>query len=212
MSIATWGSLLVLAALGLACAGAPATSRQARAAPGRAGLAPPTGDVHDFDYFAGGWKTVQRRLGTRGAGASDWEEFPATLCMTPYLDGAATVDELFFPTKGWSGLTLRTFDREKHQWSIYWVSSRSGALGTPVIGGFRGARGEFFGEDEDGGRPVAVRYAWTKLDADHARWEQAFSYDGSSWETNWTADFVRADASEICDHGRPKRSGSSASG
>ena len=30
------------------------------------------------------------------------------------------------------------------------------------------------------GRPVTVRYAWTKIDQDHARWEQAFSYDGSS--------------------------------
>ena len=209
MSIATGpsGSLLVLAALGLGCAAALTTARDAPTAAGRVVPALPTGDVHDFDYFAGGWTTVQRRLRTRGVGASDWEEFPATLCMTPYLDGAATVDELFFPTKGWSGLTLRTFDREKRQWSIYWVSSRSGTLGTPVVGGFQGSRGEFFGEDEDGGRPVVVRYAWTKLDADHARWEQAFSPDGSSWETNWTADFVRANASEVCDRGRPKRQG-----
>jgi hypothetical protein len=206
------GCLLVLAALGLGCAAAPPSSRPAPPALGRAGLAPPTGDEQDFEYFTGGWTTVQRRLKARGVGATDWEEFPATLCMTPYLEGAATVDELYFPTKGWSGLTLRTFDREKRQWFIYWVSSRSGMLGTPVVGGFQGDRGEFFGEDEDGGRPVAVRYSWTKLDADHARWEQAFSYDGSSWETNWTADFTRADAAAVCDRGRPKRSGSSAAG
>jgi hypothetical protein len=164
-----------------------------------------TGDVHDFDYFAGAWTTRQRRLKVRGVGSDEWEEFPATLCMNPYLGGLATVDELYFPTKGWAGLTLRTFDVARRQWSIYWVSSKTGRLGTPVVGGFRGDRGEFYGTDEDDGRAVTVRYSWTKLDRDHARWEQAFSYDGRAWETNWTADFVRADAALTCDRGRPLR-------
>ena len=164
-----------------------------------------TGDVHDFDYFAGAWRTKQRRLKARGAGSGEWEEFPAVLCMTPYLGGMATVDEIFFPTKGWSGLTVRTFDLKTRQWSIYWVSSSSGRMDVPVVGGFDGDRGEFYGEDEDGGRPVKVRYSWTKLDHDHARWEQAFSYDDSTWETNWTAEFTRADTAKVCEAGRPKR-------
>jgi hypothetical protein len=200
-------SLLLLLACSAAC------SRPAQSgtnAPARAPATPPdyttarTGDVHDFDYFAGGWTTVQRRLAARGVGSDEWEEFPATLCMTPYLGGMATVDELYFPTKGWAGLTLRTFDLEKRQWSIYWVSSNTGTMGTPVVGGFRGDRGEFYGPDEDDGRPVVVRYTWTKIDENHARWEQAFSYDGR-WETNWTADFTRADPAATCEAGRPKR-------
>ena len=164
-----------------------------------------TGDVHDFEYFAGAWTTRQRRLKARGVGSNDWEEFPATLCMTPYLGGMATVDELYFPTKGWAGLTLRSFDLEKHQWLIYWVSSASGKMDVPVVGGFSGNHGEFYGEDQDNGRPIKVRYAWNKVDRDHARWEQAFSYDDRSWETNWTADFVRADRTAVCANGRPKR-------
>ena len=164
-----------------------------------------TGGVHDFDYFAGGWTTHQRRLKARGVGRNDWEEFPATLCMSLYLGGMATVDELWFPTKGWAGLTLRTFDTAKQQWSIYWVSSNSGRLETPVVGGFDGDHGEFYGEDADGAKPVKVRYTWNKVDADHARWEQAFSYDDRHWETNWTADFTRADPAAVCDAGRPKR-------
>lgn len=198
--------ILTLAAVTtFACASSPPAPGAPAASSVRSHVVPPTGDVHDFEYFAGGWRTVQRRLRTRGADASDWEEFPATLCMTPYLGGAATVDQIDFPTKGWSGLTLRTFDLKKRQWSIYWVNSRTGILDTPVVGGFQGARGEFFGEDEDSGRPVTVRYTWTKLDPDHARWEQAFSYDGTSWETNWTADFMRADAAQVCVNGLPKR-------
>jgi hypothetical protein len=39
--------------------------------------------------------------------------------------------------------------------------------------------------------PVRVRFTWTRVDADHARWEQAFSVDGDAWETNWTMDFHR---------------------
>ncbi len=164
-----------------------------------------TGDMHDFDYFAGGWTTHQRRLKARGVGSTEWEEFPATLCMSLYLGGMATVDELYFPTKGWAGLTVRTFDLEKRQWSIYWVSSASGRMDTPVVGGFSGNRGEFYGEDQDAGRPVKVRYTWSKLDHDHARWEQAFSYDNRTWETNWTADFTRADPAKVCEAGRPRR-------
>lgn len=162
-----------------------------------------TGGPHDFDYFAGGWTTVQRRLTTRGVGSDAWETFPATLCMTPYLGGLVTADEIRFPTKGWAGFTLRSYDLARRQWSIWWISSASGRLEAPVVGGFDGDRGEFYGEDDDAGRPVKVRYAWNKRDADHARWEQAFSYDGTTWETNWTADFTRADSAETCRNGRP---------
>jgi hypothetical protein len=176
------------------------------------GMLPPgyslshTGDMHDFDYFAGGWTTTQRRLRLRGVGSSDWEAFAAVECLTVYLGGLATVDELYIPTKKHAGLTLRTFNVEKRQWSIYWVSSTSGQLDpVPVVGGFDGNRGEFYAADQEDGRPIKVRYQWNKLDHDHARWEQAFSYDNKTWETNWVADFTRADAAKICEHGQPTR-------
>lgn len=76
-----------------------------------------TGSGHDFDYFADAWTTRQHRLRVRGASSTEWEDFPAALCMTLYLGGMATVDELYMPTKDRAGLTLRTFDSEKHQWS-----------------------------------------------------------------------------------------------
>lgn len=165
-----------------------------------------TGDAHDFDYFAGGWNTVQKRLKVRGAGSSDWETFPATLCATPYLGGLATIDELYMPTHNRAGLTLRAFDVAKKQWSIYWVSSATGRLDPiPTVGGFTGNHGEFYAEDHDVERPIKVRYMWDKIDADHAQWQQAFSYDDKTWETNWVADFTRADTATTCDQGRPRR-------
>ncbi|MFZ0006819.1 MAG: hypothetical protein WAK94_01100 [Steroidobacteraceae bacterium] len=165
-----------------------------------------TGTMHDFDYFQGGWTTQQRKLKVRGVGSHEWEEFPATLCMKVYLDGLATVDELYMPTTRVAGLTLRTFDTHRHQWSIYWVSSATGALDpVPMVGGFEGNRGEFYADDHENGRPIKVRFLWTEQDHDHARWEQAFSYDDRTWETNWTAEFTRADTSKVCDNGRPRR-------
>jgi len=151
-----------------------------------------TGGAHDFDFFEGGWTANQRRLKVRGVGSNDWEEFPSSLCTKLHLGGTVTVGEIAFPSKGWSGLTVRTFSRERRQWMVYWISNRSGEMGPPQVGGFDGDHGEFYGEDEDGGHRVIVRYVWTKLPPDRARWEQAFSRDGKAWELNWTADFTRA--------------------
>ena len=65
-----------------------------------------TGTLHDFDYFVGGWRTHQRRLKARGVGSNEWQEFPGNLCMALYLGAMATVDELYFPSKGSAGLTF----------------------------------------------------------------------------------------------------------
>jgi len=206
-SLRTCYALLGLGAVICATVGGHATS-----VPETTDAVPPgystkrTGGVHDFDYFAGAWTTHQHRLKARGVGSTEWEDFPATLCMTLYLGGMATVDELYMPTKDLAGLTLRTFDSAKRQWSIYWVSSVTGKLDpVPVVGGFEGKHGKFYAVDEDSGRPIKVRFTWNKIDQDHARWEQAFSYDNRTWETNWTADFERADPARTCENGRPRR-------
>src|SRR5262245_60330441 len=198
----------VAAALALSAALLAGSSALAQTAPVPPGFTMErTGAVTDFDYFEGGWTTVQRRLRVRGVGSNDWEEFPATLCMTHYLGGAATVDELYMPTLRRAGLTLRVFDPAARQWSIYWINSALGRLDpVPVVGGFVGNRGEFYANDTVDGRPIKVRFIWTIADHDHAHWEQAISYDDRTWETNWTADFTRADASVVCDsRGRPGR-------
>ena len=163
-----------------------------------------TGDIHDFDFIAGAWTFENRRLKQRWVGSNDWDEFPAVDCGAVYLGSVVNIDELAFPTKGWSGVTFRTFDLEKRQWSIYWVNSRTGKMFPPVVGGFEGDRGEFYGEDEDDGKPIKVRFLWIKRGPDHAHWEQAFSLDGKTWEVNWMNDLTRADPSKVCDGVRPR--------
>lgn len=149
------------------------------------------GDAHDFDFIAGSWDITNRRLVARGVGATEWEEFPSTMRSQLHLGGLANVEEIACPAKGWSGMTVRHFRLADRQWSIHWVSSATGAMDPPVVGGFHGERGEFYGHDTDAGRPVLVRFIWTRLGPDAARWEQAFSYAGGDWETNWVMSFRR---------------------
>jgi hypothetical protein len=151
-----------------------------------------TGDVHDFDFLDGRWKMVNRRLLKRGVGSNDWDTFPASVRAYVMLGGVTNVDEVIFPTKGWSGTTFRHFDKEMRQWSIYWVNSRDGKMQSPVYGGFDGDIGLFYGDDTDEGRPIKVVFKWTRVGPDGARWEQAFSYDdGKTWETNWVNEHRR---------------------
>lgn len=185
---------LLLGSLSAGCV-LPLAARAATALPAGHGLphiAPPTGDLHDFDFFIGDWTGANRRLRKRWVGSDDWDEFPNTLTCGSQLGGVVNLDyHVHFPTKGWSGMTVRTFDVENRRWSLYWINSRTGKLFPPVVGGFSGDRGEFFGDDIDEGRPVKVRFRWTRHRPGAARWEQAFSLDGREWETNWICEHTR---------------------
>lgn len=175
------------------------------AAPGATSSTPPgfsmavSGDAYDFDFMVGAWNTQQHRLKARNVASTTWVDSPGNQhCARTYLDGKALVEESRFPNGQAAGLFLYTFNPQKRQWAIYWVDPNSGDPGSPVVGGFDGTHGEFYADDEDGGHPIKVRVTWTKVDRDHARWEQAFSYDDRTWETNWIADFTRADPATVC--------------
>ena len=145
----------------------------------------------DFDFLLGQWQVHNRRLQQRHAGCTTWDEFPATMQAQVMFGGAVSVDEIRFPSRGFSGMTLRTLDPATQRWSIYWINSANGRLEPPVHGGFDGERGEFFGDDSDNGRAVRVRFVWTRLGRDAARWEQAFALEGGAWEDNWVMELRR---------------------
>jgi hypothetical protein len=109
------------------------------------------------------------------------------------LDGAGNFDEAVFPTLGFSGVTLRLYDKSRDEWSLYWASSTSGLSLPPVVGRFGDdGRGAFTCGDVYHGRPITVRYLWLDITPTTCRWEQAFSTDGgATWETNWIAEFTR---------------------
>lgn len=158
------------------------------------------GHSDDFDFLFGRWAISNRRLMGRLEGATQWQEFDAR-CEARALPGGIGNIDSFVPMAwrdGFTGATIRLFDPQARQWSIYWVDNSSGVLQPPVVGGFDGGEvGIFEGPDTLRGMAIDVRFTWTRISADHARWEQAFSADnGASWETNWTMELRRDNAGE----------------
>lgn len=147
---------------------------------------------NDFDFLHGSWDVVNRRLVKLLVGSDEWDEFPGRSVCHGFFGGAGSFEEISFPTKGFSGMTMRMFDPDKREWSIYWVNSRTGLLQPPVYGRFAGGVGTFYGDDEHEGTPVRVRYLWSKITPTSGRWEQAYSTDDEqTWETNWIMEFTR---------------------
>lgn len=149
---------------------------------------------HDFDFFFGRWTGVQHKLKHRLANSNEWEDFESFSVVRPLLGGRANTDTVVLKgEKSVTGVTFRTYDPTKRQWSIYWVTPQSTTLDTPVVGGFVDGIGTFYGDDTWDGKPIRVRFIWSHIDLTHARWEQAFSTDaGKTWETNWVANFTRS--------------------
>ncbi len=153
----------------------------------------------EFDFLFGRWDIRNRRLRRRLAGCDEWEEFAAVGVARPLFDGRGNEDE--FRTDhdgGMVGMSFRFFDAATGLWSIYWADSRRlGPLDPPVIGTFSGGVGIFEGHETFEGRPIVVRFTWSRVHTPAPRWEQAFSPDaGETWETNWIMDFTRAEDGE----------------
>jgi len=152
------------------------------------------GRPHDFDFLVGGtWHVANRCLRRRLAAEPEWKTFEHTFKAQVLVNGQVSIDENVFASEGFTGLTFRTLDAAAQRWAIYWVNSRDGKVQPPVHGGWDGDRGEFFGDDEEGGRPVHVRFLWERLGPDTARWSQDFKLIGQDgeWETNWVMEMTR---------------------
>ena len=155
------------------------------------------GQAHDFDFLVGRWHVANRRLRQRHVGSNDWEHFDAINEAWTHLDGQVSVDEIAFEGKPFKGCTFRTLDVAARQWAIYWINSGDGKVQPSVRGGWRGDQGRFCGDDDDGGRPVRVRFLWERLGDGLARWSQDFALIGSDgapdgpWECNWVMEMRR---------------------
>ena len=156
--------------------------------------------MHNFDFLFGSWHIVNERLTARLTKCDEWEHFEAHGACRPILGGLGNIDDfrpIWAGRAGFEGASLRLFNPATGQWSIYWMDNVSGALQPPVVGAFVDGVGEFYGDDRHDGRPVLVRFRWSGITANAARWEQAFSIDrGDTWETNWTMTFTRLEHGE----------------
>jgi hypothetical protein len=181
--------------------------------PGKASAASATGPVHadsaavkatvaeqngqhDFDPLMGGWKYHLKRRNNPLTGSTTWTDWEGTGVYYKVWDGRANLDTLEAdgPTGHIEGLTLRLFNPETHQWSLYWANSKTGKIDPPQIGQFKNGCGEFYAQDMINGKSVFIRFDWTNVATGTPHFEQAFSDDGGkTWEVNWITDQTRVD-------------------
>jgi hypothetical protein len=155
---------------------------------------------HDFDFFIGTWRGHNRRLKQRLQGCTEWEEFPTTITNHTILGGLGSFEEVRLEREAGVQLaiTLRLFNPQTREWSIYWAvgGAGNGAL-TPMVGRFENGRGVFYAFEIEATtkKHVLVRFIWSRISANFAQWEQAFSEDGGvTWETNWVMEHSRVGA------------------
>lgn len=156
----------------------------------------------DFDFLLGHWRVKNRRLQKRLQGNDGWDAFSAASHNQRLPAGIGNYDDFIADSwrKGFVGMSLRIYNPETALWSIYWLDNAtggvhpSGLLRNPVVGKFSDKIGLLEGEEDVEGRPVLVRYRWSDIAPNSARWEQFMSADGaSSWEMNWEMLFERCD-------------------
>jgi hypothetical protein len=159
--------------------------------------ASPRDGAHDFDFLIGNWKAHVRRLPDRLVGSTTWVEYDGISNHKKILDTNANFEEFEVdnPQKHLhiKGQTLRLYNPDSHQWSIYTLDLDKGALNLPpVVGQFIGNRGEFYDQEQYKGCSILVRYVWLNISSKSARMEQSFSPDGGkTWETNWICELTR---------------------
>ena len=151
--------------------------------------------VHDFDWLFGSWRVHHRRLKERLLNSTEWVEFDGTCVSRPLMGGASNVDDnvLHLPEGTYQAVGLRAFDAKTKTWAIWWLDARNPhSIDVPVVGGFKDGVGTFIADEALRGKPIKVRFQWSKITQSTAQWEQAFSPDGGrTWETNWVMQFTR---------------------
>ena len=88
---------------------------------------------HDFDFEFGHWKIHLKRLQHPLTGSDNWIEFDGTSVTRKVWDGRSQLEK--FETEGAGGhiedLTLRTYNAQTRQWSLYWVNGKDGVVTPP---------------------------------------------------------------------------------
>jgi len=151
--------------------------------------------LRDFDFLVGEWRVHHRTM--RASGTGQWQEFDGWASNRALMDGWANVeDHRFDKTTGVTrAVALRAYDPRTAQWAIWWIDGRDPhrPMDPPVKGRFENGVGTFYSDEVHDGKPIRVRFIWSRITARSAQWEQAFSSDGgTTWETNWIMEFERS--------------------
>lgn len=153
-----------------------------------------TGPASNFAFQTGHWNVRHRKLKRRLAGDTEWSSFTGRCQAWEIMGGAGNIEDNVFddPAGRYRAAALRHCDPQTGLWSIWWLDGRVADLDAPMRGRFQDGVGIFLGQADLTGQPVDVRFIWSGIGLNHARWEQAFARrGGDDWETNWVMDFSR---------------------
>ena len=162
----------------------------------------PPGDlsvVKDFDFLMGNWR-VRHRI-KRPLPDGQWSEFEGDCIERPLMGGRANVEEHRFerPTGITYGVAVRSYDPKTAEWAIWWIDSRvpHNAMDPPMKGRFKAGVGTFYSDSTLDGKPIKVRFVWSRGVDGKPHWEQAYSDDGGkTWAVNWIMDFEPVEEGE----------------
>jgi hypothetical protein len=150
---------------------------------------------HDFDFHIGVWKTHLKRLLHPLTGSTTWVEYDGLTTVRRVWGGRSNLLELHAkgPAGSFEGASWRLYNPQSHQWSLNFANSGSGIVTAPTVGEFANGRGEFFDQEDLGGRAILVRFVISDITPTSVHFEQSYSADGgTTWEVNWIATDTRS--------------------
>ncbi|HVK24940.1 MAG TPA: hypothetical protein VM677_26575 [Actinokineospora sp.] len=139
----------------------------------------------DFDFLVGTNHVANRRL-NRDSG--QWEEFPGRNEGAAYLDGQVVVDELRATLPDGREIAfvdVHAYDPVSGVWSNVVHGKGAPPDWAPMSGRFQDGVGEF--AQVNG----LIRHTWDRITPVSARFRQAVSADGVTWEVDWVMDLTR---------------------
>ncbi len=150
--------------------------------------------MSDFGFLTGRWTIRHQRLTEVMSGCTEWTRFQTGYEAWQLLGGLANMDRTYGEVDGahFEGVSVRTFDPETGEWTIYWMDIWNTTLREQVRGRFEDGVGTFYGTERHQGIEYRMRFVWKDITATTARWEQAYQDpDSGEWETNWIMEFTR---------------------
>lgn len=148
--------------------------------------------MSDFGFLRGKWIIRHTRLKESMADSDEWITFETGYEAWDMLDGAASLDRVFGEVDGkpFEGVSVRTYDDETGEWTIYWMDTWNTTLREQVRGRFESGVGTFYGTEDYRGTTYRMRFLWKNITDTTARWEQAYQDPKTgNWETNWIMEF-----------------------
>lgn len=150
--------------------------------------------ARDFDFKLGRWKTRIVRHVDPLSGSAATIELRGTVVFRKVWNTGAFIEEIEAdgPRGHWQALTVFLYDATSRTWSQNFANSRQGVLQPPLIGAFRGGRGELVAQDRIDGRPILVRAVWSRIRPGSHRYEEFYSTDsGQRWLPAFRAELER---------------------